>query len=365
MLSVNIEKEIRAAGTPVFQLQIDEKFSQGFTVLFGPSGAGKSTLLDCIAGLLKPDKGSITFGEEVLFDVKTDIFLPPEKRGIGYVFQSLALFPHMTAEENIAYGTSKLAATRRRERMERILEAFHIEKLRDRKPGMLSGGEKQRVALARSVITEPRVLLLDEPLTGLDKGLRQAILEDLRTWNAEQCIPILYVTHNREEVDAIGDCVIAMADGQARGRGTPQDVLDSPRAMALARASGFENLLAAHVLEHKPADGVMRVALDGGRCELEIPLAGTKTGETIRVAIRAGDILLATQLPYGLSARNVIPGTVESIETRGTVVSVQVNAGVRFVAHITPGAMRSLEVAPGSVIWLIVKTHSCHVVASQ
>jgi molybdate transport system ATP-binding protein len=363
MLSVDIEKEFRATGTPVFHLQINETFLPGFTVLFGPSGAGKSTLLDCIAGLLKPDKGKITFGEQVFFDAKTGMFLPPEKRRIGYVFQSLALFPHLTVEENIAYGTSKLAADRRRERMERILQAFHIQKLRDRKPGLLSGGEKQRVALARSVITEPGALLLDEPLTGLDRGLRQAILEDLRSWNVERRIPIIYVTHNREEVDAIGDHVIAMADGQVRGRGTAQDVLDSPHVIALAQASGFENLLPAHVMEHRREDGVMRIGLDGSQCELEIPFGIAQKGEAIRVAIRAGDILLATQLPYGLSARNVLPGTVESIETRGTVVSVQVSAGVRFTVHITPGALRSLELSPGSIVWLIVKTHSCHVVS--
>jgi molybdate transport system ATP-binding protein len=364
MLSVNIEIEIAATGTPPFRLQINEEFSPGFTVLFGPSGAGKSTLLDCIAGLLKPDEGKITFGDAIFFDSEKNIFMPPEKRGIGYVFQSLALFPHLTVEENIAYGISKLTAARRRERMQRILEAFHIQRLRSRKPAALSGGEKQRVALARSVITEPRVLLLDEPLTGLDGGLRQAILEDLRNWNGEQRIPILYVTHNREELDAIGDKVIAMADGEVRGRGTAREILDSPRALPLAQAAGFENLLVGRVLEHRAEDGVMRVGLDGSHCELEIPLGRQQAGETIQVAIHAGDILLATRLPYGLSARNVLPGTVQSIETRGTMESVQVNAGAPFTVHVTSAALRSLELKPGSVVWLIVKTHSCHVVAT-
>jgi molybdate transport system ATP-binding protein len=365
MLSVNIEIEIGATGTLPFRLQINEEFSPGFTVLFGPSGAGKSTLLDCIAGLLKPHRGKITFGDAIFFDAERNIFMPPEKRGIGYVFQSLALFPHLSVEENIAFGISKLTAAQRRERMQRILEAFHIQKLRSRKPRALSGGEKQRVALARSVITEPRVLLLDEPLTGLDGGLRQAILEDLRNWNGEQRIPILYVTHNREELDAIGDQIIAMADGEVRGRGTAREVLDSPRALPLAQAAGFENLLVGRVLEHRPEDGVMRVGLDESHCELEIPLGLQQAGETVQVAIHAGDILLATQLPFGLSARNILPGTVESIETRGAMESVQVNAGVPFTVHVTPGALRSLELARGSVVWLIVKTHSCHVVAPQ
>ncbi|HKN23521.1 MAG TPA: molybdenum ABC transporter ATP-binding protein [Candidatus Acidoferrum sp.] len=365
MLSVHIEKEFKTTGTPSFQLKIGEELLPGFTVLFGPSGAGKSTLLDCIAGLVKPDVGEIRLGEEIFFDAEKEIVVPPQKRGIGYVFQSLALFPHLSVEENVAYGLLGLSVPERAGRMERVLGAFHIGALQGRTPGQLSGGEKQRVALARSVVTEPRVLLLDEPLTGLDGGLRQAILEDLRSWNAERRIPIVYVTHNREEVDAIGDRVIAMVDGHVRGRGMPREVLDAPRAVALAQAAGFENLLKGRVLEHRTSDGVMRVALAEGHCELEIPLGKAQKGEPIQVAIRAGDILLATQIPYGISARNILPGTVESIETQGTVVNVQVNAGARFSVHVTPGAMRSLELTPGSVVWLVVKTHSCHVVTPQ
>lgn len=365
MLSVHIEKNFQVAGTPRFQLQIEEEFPPGFTVVFGPSGAGKSTLLDCIAGLVRPDGGKITFGEETFFEAEKEICLPAQKRGIGYVFQSLALFPHLTVEGNVGYGLSGLPAADRVGRMERILGAFHIERLRGRKPEELSGGEKQRVALARSVITEPRVLLLDEPLTGLDGELRRAILEDLRNWNAGQRIPILYVTHNREEVDAIGDRIVVMVDGRVGERGTPREVLDAPRAVELAQAAGFENLLTGRVLEHRAVDGVMRIGLDGKECELEIPLGNAQIGETIQVAIRAGDILLATRLPYGLSARNVLPGTVESIETRGTMARVQVNAGVRFTVHVTLGAARSLELATGSVVWLVVKTHSCHVVTRR
>jgi molybdate transport system ATP-binding protein len=365
MLSVQIEKAFQSAKSPTFQLRISETFPAGFTVLFGPSGAGKSTVLDSIAGLIKPDRGRIEFGSEIFVDTEKGIALPPQKRGIGYVFQSLALFPHLTVEENVTYGIPQLPAVEREKRVKDIAEVFHIQRLLIRKPTELSGGEKQRVALARSVINEPRVLLLDEPLTGLDAGLRHSILEDLRSWNATQQIPILYVTHNREEVDAIGDRVIAIVDGHVQRRGTPKEVLDAPRALALAQAAGFENVLNARVLEHRASDGVMRVSLGGGECELEIPLGKDSVGTAIQVAIRAGDILLATQLPYGLSARNVLPGKIESIETRGTMVSVLVDAGVRFTVHVTPGAMRSLELAVGSVVWLVVKTHSCHVVSPQ
>lgn len=365
MLSVHIEKEFRTPGTPSFQLRINEDFPPGFTVLFGPSGAGKSTLLDCIAGLVKPDRGRITFGQEAFFDAEQQIFVAPQKRGIGYVFQSLALFPHLSVEENVSFGVAKLPVTERLAQIGPILEAFHIVPLRGRKPGELSGGEKQRVALARSVVTEPRILLLDEPLTGLDRGLRQAILEDLKAWNAERRIPILYVTHNREEVDAIGERVVTITGGQVCEKGVPQEVLDAPRTLALAQAAGFENLLTGRVVEQREEDGVMRVEVDGAQCELEIPLGAAPAGETVQVAIRAGDILLASQLPYGLSARNVLPGTVESVEARGALVRVVVNAGVRFTVHVTPGAMRSLELTPGSVVWLVLKTHSCHMVTRR
>lgn len=363
MLSVHIRKQFHTATASSFQLRISAEFRPGFTLLFGPSGAGKSTLLDCIAGLVKPDEGCIKLGEEAFFDAGAGISLAPQKRGIGYVFQSLALFPHLSVEENVKYGLSGLANDQRLQRAERILRAFHIQDLRRRKPGELSGGEKQRVALARSVVTEPRILLLDEPLTGLDGGLRQAILEDLREWNASHRTPILYVTHNREEVDAIGDRVVAIADGRVRESGMPHAVLDAPRKVALAQAAGFENVLAGRVLEHRLADGVMRVALDPSYCELEVPLGTAQAGAPVQVAIRAGDILVATQAPHGLSARNILAGTVESLETRGAIVVAQVNAGARFKVHVTPGAVRSLALTPGLAVWLVLKTHSCHVVA--
>jgi molybdate transport system ATP-binding protein len=365
MLSVQIAKKFGAAGASTFRLQVSEGFPPGFTVVFGPSGAGKSTLLDCVAGLLKPDSGRIKLGEQFFFDSEKGTFLAPQKREIGYVFQSLALFPHLSAEENVAYGISRVPAGERSQRVKRILEAFHIGRLRGRRPRELSGGEKQRVALARSVITTPRVLLLDEPLTGLDAGLRLSILDDLRRWNNEHRVPILYVTHNREEVDAIGDRVVVMAEGRVCETGNPREVLDAPRSLELAQAAGFENLLTGRVLEHRLDDGVMRIALDGSGSELEVPLGTAQVGEPIQVAIRAGDILLATQLPYGLSARNVLPGAVESLKTLGTIVSVQVNTGSRFTVYVTPGALRSLELATGSVVWLVLKTHSCHVVTPR
>jgi len=301
-------------------------------------------------------------GGDVLFDSARGIHVPAPKRRIAYVFQTLALFPHLNAEENVAYGLIHLREEEKRERVAAILEAFRIEKLRKQKPGEISGGERQRVALARSLVTEPRTLLLDEPLTALDTELKAAIVDDLRAWNTAKGIPILYVTHSRDEVDALGGRVIALDSGRVVSAGSPMEVLNAPRRRTLARAAGFENLLSATVLDLREADGVMRVRLGESACEIEVPLGYAQAGSRVQVAVRAGDILLATERPRGLSARNVLEGRIISLEQRGTMVVARVDSGVTFVAHITPGAVRALELTAGRHVWLVLKTHSCHLV---
>jgi len=362
VLTARVKMERLGRDSPPFLLDISIEVPPGISILFGPSGAGKSTVLDCIAGLTRPDTGRIAAGEKVLFDSFASINCPPQARRIAYVFQSLALFPHLSAEENVAYGLDGLPHRERSARVDEILEAFRVDKLRARKPPEISGGERQRIALARSLVTRPRVLLLDEPLTGLDAELKAAIVDDLRAWNAARRIPILYVTHTREEVDALGEHVIAMDHGRVVSEGTPIEVLEAPRRKRLALAAGFENLLSATVLDLREADGVMRVRLNASLLELEVPLGYAAAGDRVLVAVRAGDILLATMRPEGLSARNVIEGRIVALETRGTLVRARVDCGVQFIVHLTPGAARSLELAEGCRVWLVLKTHSCHLV---
>ncbi|PYU86239.1 MAG: molybdenum ABC transporter ATP-binding protein [Acidobacteria bacterium] len=362
MLAARIRKERRSAGASSFVLDVSIEVSPGITILFGASGAGKSTLLDCVAGLARPDEGQIVAGGQVLFDSARGIHVPTPKRRTAYVFQTLALFPHLSAEENVAYGLTDLREEERREQVEAILKAFRVEKLRKQRPDKISGGEKQRIALARSLVTEPRVLLLDEPLTGLDAELKASIVDDLRAWNVAKGIPILYVTHSREEVDALGERVIALDNGRVASTGRPMDVLDAPRRKKLAQAAGFENLLSATVLALREADGVMRVRLGDSACEIEVPLGYGAAGSRVRVAVRAGDILLATEPPRGLSARNVLDGRIVSLEQRGTMAIARVECGIAFIVHITPGAVRALELAAGRRVWLVLKTHSCHLV---
>jgi molybdate transport system ATP-binding protein len=363
ILAARIRKARRNGGAPSFLLDVSIEAPQGITILFGPSGAGKSTLLDCIAGLTRPEEGRIEVGGDVLFDSSRGIHLAAQKRRIAYVFQTLALFPHLSVEENVAYGLNNLEQEKRQERVGEILAAFRVEKLRKQKPGEISGGEKQRVALARSLVTEPSLLLLDEPLTGLDAELKAAIVDDLRAWNTAKRIPILYVTHSREEVDALGERVLAMENGHIVSAGAPMDVLDAPRRKKLAQAAGFENLLNGVVLDLRETDGVMRVRLEESACEIEVPLGYAVAGDRVKVAIRAGDILLAVERPIGLSARNIMEGRIVSLEQRGTLVIARVDCGALFVVHVTPGAVRALGLAAGRRVWLVLKTHSCHLVA--
>jgi molybdate transport system ATP-binding protein len=360
-LTARVRKMHRGDAAPSFLLNLGVEVPAGITILFGPSGAGKSTLLDCIAGLTQPTAGRIAIDNEVVFDSEKNVNVPPQRRQIAYVFQSLALFPHMTVEANVGYGLLD-APQQARGRVAEILEMFRVEKLRGRRPREISGGEQQRVALARSLATLPRVLLLDEPLSGLDAELKASIIDDLRAWNAAHEIPILYVTHSREEVDALGERVVALEHGKIVSEGTPREVLDAPRRRRLAQAAGFENLLSGTVLDLREPDGVMRVRLADATCEIEVPLGHAAPGDRIRIAIRAGDILVATELPKALSARNVLEGRIASLERRGTLVVARVDCGAVFTVHVTPGAERALELAAGKKVWLVLKTHSCHFV---
>ena len=360
-LAARVRKMHGGDAAPSFLLDLDVEVPPGITILFGPSGAGKSTLLDCIAGLIQPDAGRIAIDGEVVFDSEKKVSVRSQRRQIAYVFQSLALFPHMTVEANVGYGLLD-APQQARARVAEILQMFRVEELRGRKPREISGGEKQRVALARSLVTLPRVLLLDEPLTGLDAELKASIIDDLRAWNAAHKIPIFYVTHSREEVDALGERVIALEHGRIVSEGTPREVLDAPRRCRLAQAAGFENLLSGTVLDLREPDGVMRVRLADSPCEIEVPLGHAAPSDRVRIAIRAGDILLATEAPRALSARNVLEGRIVSLERRGTLVVARVDCGAVFTVHVTPGAERTLELGAEKKVWLVLKTHSCHFV---
>ena len=336
----------------------------GITILFGASGSGKSTLLRCVAGLIRPDSGSIAIGSRILFDASTGRRLPVPQRRVGYVFQQLALFPHMSIADNLAYGLHDRSAGARREQVNAIAQSFRIEHVLSRRPDAISGGERQRAALARSLVTDPEVLLLDEPLSALDHATQSRIIDDLRAWNAAHGIPILYVTHAHREVFALGDRVVVLDRGRIVATGVPHEVLDLPEHEGLARIAGFENVFDAVVTERRPDQGTMHCTLAGSATELEVPLSRGEPGTSVRVAVRAGDILLATEPPRGLSARNVIGGRILSLVREGPTVVARVEAGALFAVHLTPGATDALGLEPGRHVWLIIKTYSCRIVSA-
>jgi molybdate transport system ATP-binding protein len=372
-----------------FALNVDLAVPAGFTILFGPSGAGKTTLLDCIAGLTIPDHGMIRVGPCLFFDASSRVNLPIAPRNVGYVFQDPALFPHLSVDDNVAYGLDHIAPAERAGRISSILEAFHIAHLRTRRPRDISGGERQRVALARSLVTDPCILLLDEPLAALDALTKSRIVEDLRRWNDAHRIPILYVTHSREEVFALGERVVVLEAGRVLAQGTPHEVMSAPRQETVAQLAGFENVFDATVVAAHEDRGTMTCRLEAAVAdipksrepdkssdprqssnthnsgvELETPLVRAEAGARLRIGMRAGDILLATQRPEGLSARNLLPGKVTSLVRRDVIIAARVDVGVEMEVHLTLAARDALQLAPGREVWLIVKTHSCHLMAS-
>lgn len=355
MLEVAVRKALSAA----FTLEVSFAIPAGITMLFGPSGAGKTTLLDCVAGLVRPDSGRLAIGQDVFFDTAAGKDTPISKRRVGYVFQSLALFPHLSVDSNIGYGLDRLPDNERKLQIDKIADAFRIAHLKGRKPSDISGGERQRVALARALVTDPRVLLLDEPLSALDPATKRSIMDDLRAWNESHRIPILYVTHSREEVFALGQRVIALEHGVVVAQGEAQSVLGAPRQETVAQFAGVENIFDATVTALHDQTGTMTCRV-GEFTELETPLAHAATGDKVRIAIRAGDILLAIVQPQGLSARNVLSGLIRSLHRRDNVVVVHVDCGATFEVHVTPGAEQSLRLAAGRPVWLVIKTHSCH-----
>ena len=360
-LRAKFEKHLRSDDSDFF-VDVDFEVPPGFTILFGASGAGKTTLLDCLAGLTTPDAGRISIGDRVIFDSSLHVGVPTAQRRAGYVFQNLALFPHMTVEQNVSYGLAHLSRSELSHRVTSALDAFRISHLAKRKARSISGGESQRVALARTLVTHPQFLLLDEPLAALDSPTKAQIMDDLREWNRAQNIPILYVTHSREEVFALGERVIVIDAGRILAQGTPHEVLSAPYLETVAQLAGFENIFTAVVEAIRPERGTMtcRIPGEAGGVVLETPMVRGGAGSSFRIGIRAGDILLATSPPTGLSARNVIPGRIHSLEQRDVIVSAHVKCRVLMEVHLTLAARDSLDLVPGKEVWLVIKTHSCH-----
>ncbi len=358
-----------SGGDQTFYLDVDINLPAGITILFGPSGAGKTTLLDCVAGLKTPNLGRIVVENRVLFDSARGTNLSTETRKVGYVFQDLALFPHLTVAQNIQYGLRHLSSAERKTRTNAILQSFRIAHLHNRRPAEISGGERQRVALARALVTDPCVLLLDEPLSALDPPTKASIVDDLRAWHEAHRIPILYVTHNREEVFALGERVVVLEQGRITAQGTPHEVMTAPRQETIAQLAGFENIFEAKVVAAHEDRGTMTCRIETSDVELETPLVRADVGSNLKIGIRAGDILLATIKPVGLSARNVIRGKLKALAQRDMIVVAKIrcetklDCGVDITVHLTLAARDNLHFESGQEVWIVIKTYSCHLMA--
>lgn len=219
-LDVKLSKTFAAGKLRRFAIDVKFDVPPGVTVMFGPSGSGKTTILQCIAGLLRPDKGLISIAGESVFDSGRGLDLPPQQRRVGYVFQDLALFPHMTAAENIGFGIL-VNGSRREEMVRDVLQRFSIVHVAEHRPREISGGERQRVALARALVVQPRLLLLDEPFSALDDRLKLEIIDDLKQWLRQRRIPVLLVTHDREEAGALGERTLLLNEGKITRQDSP------------------------------------------------------------------------------------------------------------------------------------------------
>jgi molybdate transport system ATP-binding protein len=379
MIAVRIKKEFgeRALRPPAgdaytqrsgaFTLEAEFDAPSGITILFGASGSGKTSTIKSIAGIIRPDSGLIKLNDNTLFDSERGIDMPIRERGVGLVFQNLSLFPHMTALGNVEFAANGLASAERRRRALGLMERLRIAHTAPRRPRDISGGEAQRVALARALASSPRLLLLDEPLSAIDEATKQEIISDLKMINRDLHLPVIYVTHNRDEAVSLGDYLVAYDAGRVAAAGVPLEILGGAVSARVARITGVENIFEGVVIKRDGAAGTMTVEVKDrtGACSLDVPLGREAEGQRVRVAIRSGDILIATEELLQTSARNILPGHISAIEERAAQSIVKVQSGVAWTASVTRQAVKELGLVPGQKIWMAVKTYSCYLLEEQ
>lgn len=345
-----------------FSLEIDAEFGARVTGLFGVSGSGKSTLVEIVAGLRRPTAGVVKLGDEVLTDVVNGIYLAPEKRGVGFVPQDGALFPHLTVEGNLKFAERRQLDTGNALfRREHVGALLGIEDLLGRKPTTLSGGERQRVAIARALVSAPRLLLLDEPLAALDSARKAAILPYLQRVRDEFGLPILYVSHVPQEMLALCNDMAVLADGRLLQHGPVEEVFRRPARPAVARIVGVETVVPGRLLGGEGE--LAAVAVGSSRL---IGLADQLPANTsdVIVSIRAEDVLLVKSgSAAGTSARNRLAGRVTALISEAATVRVELDCGFPLTALLTRQAVAELALTPGSEVTALIKAPSVHLIA--
>ncbi len=358
IIKIDIYKKFPASEISIrTELPIDNQW----TVLFGPSGAGKTTLLRCLAGLEKPDHGKIVFGDETWFDSDQKQFTPPQDRPVGYFFQDYALFPHLSVAGNIGYNLTGLNREEKENRITEMLELFDLKSMEDRNITTLSGGEKQRVALARTLSRRPRLLLLDEPLSALDGPTRRRLRKEMRSLLPKFNLPIILVTHDRTEALSMGDRLIVLDQGQALQEGSLADVFSRPNSKRTAEIVGVENVFPGTLIEKN--DGIATVEIAG--TQISAPAGDCEEG-SVMVGIRAEDIVLRKgHSSQKTSARNQLSGKITQINHEESLVRITTDCGFLVDSLITRESLLDLDLDTDQEVQLSVKATSIHIFPHQ
>ena len=329
------------------------------TALFGRSGSGKTTIVNLIAGLLRPDAGSVTVDGQTLVDTARRQFVPPHRRRIGYVFQEGRLFPHLTVRQNLLYGRWFAPRGEEPASLESVVELLDIGALLTRKPATLSGGEKQRVAIGRALLASPRLLLMDEPFASLDEARKAEILPFVERLRDELGLPIVYVSHSVAETVRLATTVVAMAQGRVVASGSPAQVMSHPEVTAITGRGESGAVLDMRVAAHDITYGLTTLVSAAG--EVRVPYAKLRLGTPIRVQILARDVMIATQPPTGLSALNVLSGTIVhmTMGNGGGIVDLRLDChGQIVLAQLTRYSLEKLALTVGAPVYAVIKSVS-------
>jgi molybdate transport system ATP-binding protein len=341
-----------------FQLDARWECDRRFTALFGPSGAGKTTILSILAGFVRPQEGRVRLGNRTLLDTARGVCVPVQERAVGMVFQDALLFPHLTVEGNLRFGQRHRQHDRTARKgavdFQRVIETLEIGGLLSRHPRNLSGGEKQRVALGRALLSGPELLLMDEPLASLDAPLKSRILAYLERVVAQWDIPTLFVTHSQVEVRRAAQWVVVLEQGRAIGAGVPEDALGQPEPLGWSNATGPMNLLRLDRVE--TAEGGLRGWI--GPQPIVLPPQPPSATAPRFVQFSPGEVILSRQDVSGISARNHLRGRVCRIARSQQAVFVAIDIGQILWAEVTPAAAGELELEPGAEVVCLLKTHS-------
>ena len=351
MLEVDIAHRLGS-----FQLDVRFRSGQGLTALFGPSGSGKTSIINVIAGLIRPDRGRVAIGDVVLVDTERGIFVPKHLRRLGYVFQEPRLFPHLTVRQNLLFGQWFTPHAERRVDLPGIVALLGTESLLERRPGALSGGEKQRVAIGRALLASPRLLLMDEPLASLDAERKDEILPYIERLRDEARVPIVYVSHSVAEVTRLATTMVLVSGGRVEGAGPVPEMME--QLAFEPRSDRFEagSVLVTTVARHDEVFGLTWLSCAGG--DIAVPRLDLAEGATVRVRIRARDVIVAISRPSGMSALNVVAGQVAHIGgDEGAMRDIRIDVGGgSLVARVTRRSLTQLGLVPGRLVFAIIKT---------